>query len=443
MKIMLKISIILSLLLISSVRVSPEVDLKICIPCFSKEFSGVKFPNNVYIIIDPGHGAPPAERGESCGTSSRDYVNNPPQSDVQDKPEIAERYVVLEVAQKLQEELRSFGFKHIELTRDSDISQDNKKKADIIREYIFNSHEEYYKSCHNAPNCCDSFVPIVISLHCNGGPPKASGSETYYQEDMKNYLPGVVLSYLYFFMGNHISIPGPIDGLITVSLEQRNSITSHYEKIAGIYQTRYSYGINESFQYSGTYTPAYILPPGLYQVAVLYRDETHAQPIDKAHHLVYKYLMVADLDLDKSSYRYGETAQAQVKIAGTGNMHIDFSCPEAGIGETRDIVIPEGIFSTIETFPVPIGMKDSYNLAVKVADQSGFNQEIQGSILLLPITWDIGTDFPQPTGKAGVPLDFQVHIKALSEIFLLKISRTYAILSSYKFLSKRYKNLKI
>jgi len=92
---------------------------------------------------------------------------------------------------------------------------------------------------------------------------------------------------------------------------------------------------------------------------------------------------------------------------------------------------------------VPIGMKDSYNLAVKVADQSGFNQEIQGSILLLPITWDIGTDFPQPTGKAGVPLDFQVHIKALSEFFLLKISRTYAILSSYKFLSKRYKNLKI
>jgi len=152
---------------------------------------------------------------------------------------------------------------------------------------------------------------------------------------------------------------------------------------------------------------------------------------------------VADLDLDKSSYRYGETAQAQVKIAGTGNMHIDFSCPEAGIGETRDIVIPEGIFSTVETFPVPIGMKDSYNLAVKVADQSGFSQEIQGSILLLPITWDIGTDFPQPTGKAGVPLDFQVHIKALSEIFLLKISRTYIIIRSCWFLAAQDQDVRV
>jgi len=267
---MLKISIILSLLFSVYLPIAPDADLKICIPCFFKDKIGVKFPDNVYIIIDPGHGAPPAERGESTGTSSRDYENDPPESDVQDKPEIAERHVVLEVAQKLREELKSFGFKHIELTRDANIKQNNATKADRIGDYISNSYKEYDKSCHNAPNCCDSFVPIVISLHCNGGPPTASGSETYYQEDMKNYLPGVVLSYLYFFMGNHISIPGPIDGLITVSLEQRNSITSHYEKIAGIYQNRYSYGINESFQFTGTYTPAYILPPGLYRLEEIF-----------------------------------------------------------------------------------------------------------------------------------------------------------------------------
>jgi len=215
MKKMLKASIILSLLFIGFFTASSQVDDFVdCLPCFIKDRIGIKFPDNVYIIIDPGHGAPPAMKGESTGTSSRDYENNPPQSDVQDKPEIAERHVVLEVAQKLREELKSFGFKHIELTRDADISQKNADKAKAIKDYLNKSYTEYYNACKQTPNCCDSFVPIVISLHCNGGPPTASGSETYYQEDMKNYLPGVVLSYLYFFMGNHISIPGPINVLI-------------------------------------------------------------------------------------------------------------------------------------------------------------------------------------------------------------------------------------
>jgi len=271
MKKMLKASITLSLLFIGFIKASPQVDdLVDCLPCFIKDRIGIKFPDNVSIIIDPGHGAPPVKKGESGGTSSRDYENNPPESDVQDKPEIAERDVVLEVARKMKTTLNFMGIKNVKLTRDANVSQDRADKVNEIINFIEKSYKEYYESCKDAPNCCDSFVPIVISLHCNGGPPTASGSETYYQEDMKNYLPGVVLSYLYFFIGNHISIPGPIDGLITVSLEQRNSITSHYEKIAGIYQTRYSYGINESFQYSGTYTPAYILPPGSYLLGKIF-----------------------------------------------------------------------------------------------------------------------------------------------------------------------------
>jgi N-acetylmuramoyl-L-alanine amidase len=131
-----KVSIILALLFMVSLPVSPDRDLKICIPCFSKKPTGVKFPNNVYIMIDPGHGAPPVKKGESGGTSSRDYENDPPQSDVQDKPEIAERDVVLEVARKMKTTLNFMGIKNVKLTRDANVSQDRADKAKKIIDFI-------------------------------------------------------------------------------------------------------------------------------------------------------------------------------------------------------------------------------------------------------------------------------------------------------------------
>jgi hypothetical protein len=70
-----------------------------------------------------------------------------------------------------------------------------------------------------------------------------------------------------------------IDGLITVSLEQRNSLTSQYEKIADIYHTPHSYAINGVFNYSGQYTPPGILPPGPYRlkgIILLKNSKTYA-----------------------------------------------------------------------------------------------------------------------------------------------------------------------
>jgi N-acetylmuramoyl-L-alanine amidase len=88
-------------------------DNKLCFirKCFTfEETRGLKYPDNVYILIDPGHGA----RGTlpSAGTSSRDF-NNPPDSQVQNLPNIDEKDVVLDIAIKVKNYLHQKGFKNV------------------------------------------------------------------------------------------------------------------------------------------------------------------------------------------------------------------------------------------------------------------------------------------------------------------------------------------
>ncbi|MGD2088478.1 MAG: N-acetylmuramoyl-L-alanine amidase, partial [Candidatus Aminicenantes bacterium] len=177
-------------------------DNKLCFirKCFTfEEPKGLKYPDNVYIYIDPGHGA----RGTlpSAGTSSRDF-NNPPDSQVQNLPNIDEKDVVLDIAIRVKNYLHQKGFKNVDLTRTANIRQDLHIKVDKIKEYFNNSYFDYKKKCVDN-TCCDGFTGLFISIHCNGGPSKKSGAEAYHQE-MGAGLAASVLDHLGKVMGKHL-----------------------------------------------------------------------------------------------------------------------------------------------------------------------------------------------------------------------------------------------
>ncbi|MCK5058265.1 MAG: hypothetical protein KAT34_16550, partial [Candidatus Aminicenantes bacterium] len=161
------------------------------------------------------------------------------------------------------------------------------------------------------------------------------------------------------------------------------------------------------------------LPPGLYEIVNFYFDESLTAPEIKSHYNKYKYPMSINVTFDKNWYQYGDTAQVKVEIVGTGNVHIEFQCPESGITETREVFLPDGIFKTEEIFQVPIGtvadfMSPYRNVVVMSTFASGQSIENKSKIKVIPITFATSGIYSQTFARAGETIEFQVNMKRSS-----------------------------
>jgi N-acetylmuramoyl-L-alanine amidase len=88
----------------------------------------ISFPDNVYILIDPGHGG----AATPVGSENKDY-NIPSRSATQDLDRIVEQEYVTEIAQGVRTLLNSAGFNNVELTRDTNIYQKNQFREETTR----------------------------------------------------------------------------------------------------------------------------------------------------------------------------------------------------------------------------------------------------------------------------------------------------------------------
>jgi hypothetical protein len=189
---------------------------------FKKSKTKVNFPDNVYILIDPGHGG----SASPVGSENKDYDNTPSHSATQDLERIIEQEYVTVIAQGVRTLLNSSGFNNVELTRATNIDQTKEEKATFIYNYFKDKKNEYDAVCQSSPKCCDPFVPIFLSIHTQGGRVSVdttgdslgTGTESMYKylpwpkegyPDFFNMLPEVVRQNLTKIIGASNVNPAP------------------------------------------------------------------------------------------------------------------------------------------------------------------------------------------------------------------------------------------
>jgi hypothetical protein len=198
------------------------------------------------------------------------------------------------------------------------------------------------------------------------------------------------------------------NGTYTVILRSENSHEVFKKETTGIaIATGEEMNLQETFVFNPVKT-------GRYTLEYSYTDETGG---DKVYHGVsqtFFYITSVGITLDKAVYEYMDTANITVNINGVGSYTVQMSCPEAGISETRAVVIPRGSAGAVEQYQLPIGVQSIYTVNIEAKDVSNRSFNNTARLLVNPIELDYIGQFKDKIARAGKTLEFEVNMKRIS-----------------------------
>ncbi|MCP4154179.1 MAG: hypothetical protein GY757_41015, partial [bacterium] len=83
-------------------------------------------------------------------------------------------------------------------------------------------------------------------------------------------------------------------------------------------------------------------PNGDCRIVLEYLDETMTIPRSIASPKLYRMRYSMELAADKDVYYHMDTAKPVLKINGIGSFNVRVECPQTGLNETMEVVIPDG-----------------------------------------------------------------------------------------------------
>ncbi len=107
-------------------------------------------------------------------------------------------------------------------------------------------------------------------------------------------------------------------------------------------------------------------------------------------------------------------------MAGAGNYTIHFTCPQAGIDETRNVEIPQGSSSITELFQIPMTRLEFassfYDIDVEVKDNVPITVSKNINLAISAPVFDYDGYFSESFARVGSDLHLNLEIKTLSGI---------------------------
>jgi hypothetical protein len=170
------------------------------------------------------------------------------------------------------------------------------------------------------------------------------------------------------------------------------------------------YGESRDINDAVTFTPS---KKGDYFLYAYYNDETGTPRIFKSNSL-YRYTYFSSVYYGYQSYRYLDTVNIQLAVGGIGKYTVNFSAPEAGLSEEREVEIIGPPIVKLEFFQVPIGIDGSHTFNLEIVGDNGYHRTYNRQIPIIPLRFLQTFSFNKEKYREGETVDLKVKIHEVS-----------------------------